>query len=217
MILAAILAALLAPSSVAQPTACEPDAALSYICGMGRPEDIIQIPGTNWLIASGYADGSGLKLVDVGRRSARKWQPTEKESAGSSSFGDCAHPPDGRIFNAHGMSLRKIASHRYRLYVVNHGGRESIEIFEFSVDSRRVVPPLEWRGCLILPSGLAGNAVASFADGTVLTTVLTRPGTSIADFMRGRATGGVYQWRPGEKSFAVLQGTELPANNGLET
>jgi len=217
MISLAILFALLSASDAAQPQACGPDDELSYICGMEKPEDIIRIPGTRWLIASGFAPGSGLKLVDTRQRSARSWYPPKPRASSPRTFAECAEAPSAALFNAHGMSLRKIGSNRYRLYVVNHGGRESIELFEFSVDSSAAPPVLEWQDCLPLPAGLAGNAVASFADGTVLTTVLTRPGTSIADFMRGKATGGVYQWRPGGTSFTLLPGTELPGNNGLET
>jgi hypothetical protein len=47
--------------------------------------------------------------------------------------------------------------------------------------------------------------------------VLTHPGTSITDFVLGKITGGVYEWRPGSASFKLLKGTELPGNNGLET
>jgi hypothetical protein len=68
-----------------------------------------------------------------------------------------------------------------------------------------------------MPEGQIGNSVASFADGTILATVLTRPGTSIADFMLGRPTGAVWRWQPGQAAFMPLPGTELPGNNGLET
>jgi hypothetical protein len=47
--------------------------------------------------------------------------------------------------------------------------------------------------------------------------VLTHPGTSITDFVRGGVTGGVYEWRPGGQAFKLLPGTELPGNNGIET
>jgi hypothetical protein len=217
MIALALLSALLSASDAAPPQTCKPDKELSYICGMERPEDIIQIPGTNWLIASGYAAGSGLKLVDTGRRIARSWYPPSRRADFAPTYPDCSEAPSASVFNAHGISLRRIAPRRYRLYVVNHGGRESIEVFEFSVGTAAAVPTLEWHGCLPLPAGLVGNAVASFGDGPVLTTVLTRPGTTIANFMHGRPTGGVYQWRPGDKSFGLLPGTELPGNNGLET
>lgn len=77
-------------------------------------------------------------------------------------------------------------------------------------------PQLIWRGCLPMPPGQVANSVAAFADGTVLTTVLTRPGTTIADFVQGRTTGAVWQWQPGDSAFARLPGTEFPGNNGLE-
>jgi hypothetical protein len=94
---------------------------------------------------------------------------------------------------------------------VNHGGRESIEIFD--IETGRGPPHLTWRGCLPMPHGLVGNSVATWSDGTVL----TRPGTGIADFVHGRRTGGVYEWRPGGAGFRLIPGTELPGNNGLET
>lgn len=68
-----------------------------------------------------------------------------------------------------------------------------------------------------MPEGHAANSVASYGDGTVLATVLTRPGTTITDFVLGRATGAVFERRPDEAAFRLLPGTELPGNNGLET
>ncbi|HSD68968.1 MAG TPA: hypothetical protein VLB07_05410, partial [Woeseiaceae bacterium] len=58
---------------------------------------------------------------------------------------------------------------------------------------------------------------ASYADGTLLITVLVHPGNTFADFVEGRNTGGVYQWRPGSSGFELIPGTELPGNNGIET
>lgn len=111
--------------------------------------------------------------------------------------------------------MRTFATAKHRLYVVNHGGRESIEVFE--VDSRQDMPELSWIGCVPMPDGIAANSVASYSDGTLLASVLTHPGTTITDFVRGGVTGGVYEWRPGTESFALLEGTQLPGNNGLET
>lgn len=68
-----------------------------------------------------------------------------------------------------------------------------------------------------MPPGLAANSVATFSDGTILATVLTHPGRTITDFWRGEITGAVYSWTPGDASFRLLRGTELPGNNGIET
>ncbi len=114
------------------------------------------------------------------------------------------------------MSLRRIDDHSSLLYVSNHGGREAIEAFRIEHRSASE-PGLQWIGCVPLPAGMAANSVAGFADGSILITVLTRPGTQIADFVEGRITGLVYEWTPGTAAFKQVQGAELPGNNGLET
>jgi hypothetical protein len=131
----------------------------------------------------------------------------------------CPRALDPALFNARGLSLRetgggKIGERTWRLLVVNHRGRESIEVFDVAAKGD-AASRLTWRGCM--PMGQVGNAVTTFVDGTVLVTVLTRPGTAIADFVAGRVTGGVWQWAPGDDRFRLLSGTELPGNNGLET
>lgn len=217
MSIAAALALIEGALSPAPPlSSCASDAQLDYICGPQKPEDVLAIPGTPWLIASGFAPGAGLKLVDTRTRRATPWftgareqiTPDRKEASA------CPGPVSPELFNARGLSLRAIGRDRWQLLVVNHGGRESIERFEVTLKGGQ--PRLTWRGCLLMPTGQVGNSVASFADGTILVTVLTRPGTAIADFVNGKVTGGVWQHRPGENGFTLLPGTELPGNNGIE-
>ncbi len=196
---------------------CPPVNGLEFICGIQKPEDLRHISDTRWLIASGFADGSGLKLLDTRSRSWRRWYAGTPEQirADSIRYGSCPGAPSAESFNAHGLSLRTAAAGRYQLFVVNHGGRESIEVFD--IDARGGEPSLTWTGCVLLPYGLAGNAIAATPDGTLLTTVLARPGHTYADFVNRKPTGGVYQWRPGSSGFRLLPGTELPGNNGIET
>ena len=196
--------------------ACEPDAELDFICGLEKPEDLARIPESRWLVASGFAPGAGLKLIDTSRRNARVWYTGATPSdVQLDRFPDCREPPNAAIFNTQGISLRAGAKGRHILYVTNHGGRESIELF--TIDTRTEVPTLTWNGCVLMPNGTAANSVASYSDGTILATVLTHPGTTITDFVRGGATGGVYEWTPQSKSWRLLPGTQLPGNNGLET
>jgi hypothetical protein len=196
---------------------CTPSGELHFVCGAEHPEDLAHIPGTPWLIASGFSDGAGLKLVDTRTDTLRRWYmgSVEQIRPDVAAFPDCTSAPDARLFNAHGISLRPRGEAVYTLYVVNHGGRESVEVF--SVDADQPEPGLTWKGCVRLPAGMSANSVAAFRDGTILATVLTRPGTTITDFVKGRTTGGVFEWRPGTKGFQLIRGTELPGNNGLET
>jgi hypothetical protein len=215
--LAAALLALMAVSSArAAQAECAPSDGLAFICGAEKPEDLAHITGTPWLIASGFSKGAGLKLVDTRTRTLRRWyEGTPAQVRPDRRYRHCPGPPDAAIFTPRGISLRQVGDRRFRLYVVNHGGREAIEIF--AIDARGAEPQLAWIGCLPMPEGYVANAVASYSDGTVLATVLTRPGTTITDFVRGAITGGVYEWKPGADAFHLLPGTELPGNNGLET
>lgn len=210
------LACVAAPARAQDSAVCPPDAELDYVCGPEKPEDVLTIPGTDWLVASGFMPGAGLKLVDGKARSFRRWYSAAPAQLAwdRARFPQCPGPLDPALFNARGLSLRQVAPQRWQLLAVNHGGREAIEAFDVHTDKGE--PRLIWRGCQPLPAGQVGNAVAAFADGTILTTVLTRPGTTIGDFMLGKITGGVWQWRPGDGAFTLLPGTELPGNNGLE-
>jgi sugar lactone lactonase YvrE len=61
------------------------------------------------------------------------------------------------------------------------------------------------------------NSVAAFRDGTLVATVLITPDKTFADAFAQRITGVVMQWTPGAPAFTALPGTELSANNGIET
>lgn len=199
-------------------TTCAPTAQFAFVCGAMKPEDLAVLPDTRWIVASGFAPGAGLKIIDSRARQARFWfTGAADQIAPDPRYPDCAAPPDPRLFTARGISLRVVAPGEGRLLVVNHGGREAIEVFAVDFRQADATPRLTWQGCLAMPEGHVANSVASYSDGTVIATVLTRPGTSITDFVLGRNTGGVYERAPGEPAFRLLPGTELPGNNGLET
>lgn len=200
------------------PVACGSEDGLSYVCEAEKPEDLAAIPSTDWLVASGFAPGSGLKLVDAKSRTLTRWfvGAADQIAPQRDRFPDCAAPPAPDVFNARGISLRAKGRGEAELYVVNHGGRESIEVFTVRWQ-KSDAPNLIWRGCLLMPAAHVGNAVATYSDGTVLVTVLTRPGTTITDFVRGQKTGLVLERPVGARQFVPIPGTELQGNNGLES
>lgn len=186
---------------------------LHFICGVVDPEDLARIPGTRWIIASGYDPGggliagSGLKLVDA---DAKSFTTFYAGAAGPDNrYPQCGPPPPADLVT-HGLYLRAAANGKYTLYAVVHRPRESVEIF--SIDVQAGVPRSTWAGCLLLPQGLKGNAVAAFADGTVLVTVLNLRGAAAPS----GPVGAVLRWKPGDRGFSVLPGTELPQDNGIE-
>ncbi len=129
----------------------------------------------------------------------------------------CPGPLDAAQALLHGLSLRPAGAGRYTVYATNHGGRESIEVFEIDMRARSAVPPVTWVGCVPLPDKLAANSVAAFTDGTLVATVLILPGMTFEDAFAGRNTGVVLMWTPGTPGFRRLAGTEMSANNGIET
>jgi len=201
----------------AQSASCAPAGGLTFICGVPNPEDLVLVPNTRWLIASGMAPGSGLHLVDTRAKTARNLYAAgaAKTRADRTKFASCPGPLDPAKAVLHGLSLRPAQNGLYTVYATNHGGRQSIEVFE--LDTRAAAPSATWVGCVLMPNGLEANSVAAFTDGTLLATVLIMPGKSFADAFAGRITGAVYMWTPGSASFKALPGTELSANNGIET
>jgi hypothetical protein len=222
ILLVAGLALLPARSLVAQtPPNCAPAAGLSFVCGLQNPEDVVLVPGTRWLLASGMSPGAGLNIVDTETKRVRKlYAPgTTFGRPDRNRFASCPGPLDSKQAVLHGLALRPAADGRYTVYATNHGGRESIEVFELTLGTvgTATIPTAAWIGCVPLPPRLAANSVAAFSDGTLVATVLMMPGKTFEDAFAGRLTGIVLQWTPGAPTFVQLKGTELVANNGIET
>jgi hypothetical protein len=190
---------------------CEPSGDVGYVCGVKNPEDLVLVPGTPWIVSSGMAEGAGFYLVDSNTGNVDVLPFSAQHDP---AFAGCATPPTPQSLNTHGLNIRATGPGRAKLYVVGHGAREAIEVFD--VDATAAQPALTWRGCVPMPEGLAANSVASFADGSLVATVLFMPGKTFADSVARRPTGAVLEWSPGGPGFTLVEGTELPANNGIE-
>ena len=55
-VLLAVGLAMSAPA--AAQASCDPAGGLTFICGLTNAEDLVALPGTPWIIASGMADAS---------------------------------------------------------------------------------------------------------------------------------------------------------------
>jgi hypothetical protein len=196
----------------AQQQGCEPSGDVGYVCGVTNPEDLVLVPGTPWIVSSGMAEGAGFYLVDSNTGNVDLLPFAAQHDA---SFALCTTPPTPQSLNTHGLNIRASGPGRAKLYVVGHGAREAIEVFDIDATGPPR-PTLTWRGCVPMPEGLAANSVASFADGSLVATVLFMPGKTFADSVARRPTGAVFEWSPGDAGFTLVEGTELPANNGIE-
>lgn len=202
----------------AQTPSCSPAGGLNFICGYQNVEDLVPVPATRGLLGSGMAPGSGLHAIDTQAKTIKKiWAPGIAASGAGGTgtrfaSSNCPGLLDPKLAVLHGLAIRPLPGRGHLVYATNHGGRESIEMFEIDPAG----PSATWIGCVLLPPRLAANSVAAFSDGTLLATVLIRPGMTFQDAFAGKPTGIVLQWTPGTPGFVELKGTELVANNGIE-
>ncbi len=195
---------------------CADSGEYSFICGPVSAEDLVLIPNTKWIVASGFGGAASLYLIDSKRKSWSSIFPADelRSRQNMTVYGACPGSPDPNNFVAHGLSIRPGADGHSTLYVVGHGEREAIEVF--AVDAASDVPVLTWTGCIMTPDGLQPNSVASLADGTLLATIPLYAGVPINDAFQGKTTGAVYKWSPGDAGFKKVEGTEIPYANGIE-
>ena len=204
------------PEARASGGACDVSGEAGFVCGLKNPEDLVHVAGTKWLISSGMAPGAGLYLVDTEQRIWMSLYPGEelRSRPDADTYGACIEPPDPASFVSHGLNLRPGANGHSALYVVGHGGREAVEVFD--VDVSGSTPVLTWTGCVLTPDGMEANSVASFRDGSLVVTIPLEHGRSVGDALAGENTGAVYAWSPGDDEMRVMKGTELPYANGIE-
>jgi sugar lactone lactonase YvrE len=128
------------------------------------------------------------------------------------SWGDPACPgPIGDALVSHGSSLAKRGDGKWALYIVNHGGRQSIEMFELKKVKGSWA--MAWHGCEVGTHDY--NDVAILPDGGFAGTFPTglSNGGSGGPF-NGTVTGYVARWTPG-KGEAELEGTRMRYPNGV--
>src|ERR1700735_1985987 len=114
--------------------ACGMHGDIEVLCGTRSPEDLELTPDGKYLIATQFVNlgrtgtaGFGMALYDLAKKTFSKMAVTD---APDKTWGDAACPgPIGDALVSHGESLAKRKNGAWALYVVNHGGRQSIEMF----------------------------------------------------------------------------------------
>jgi hypothetical protein len=188
---------------------------IEILCGTNSPEDLELTPDGKYLIATQFvnqgrgAPGGGMALFDLVKKTYSKMVTTAEPDK---SWGDPACPgPIGDALVSHGSSLAKRKGGVWALYVVNHGGRQSIEMFELRQASSTWT--LVWRGCEVAVHEY--NDVAILPDGGFVGTYPSGlSGGNTGAAASGGATGYVARWTPGKGESEVM-GTRLRGPNGV--
>ncbi|HJQ84191.1 MAG TPA: hypothetical protein VKA21_08950 [Candidatus Binatia bacterium] len=219
---AAVLAVLLlaACSRVEPIRGCEARGPARPVCGFQNPEDLVPLPDGQRLLVSefGAMDGTRPGRLSVLELATDARTVVYEGGAGTPTpgWGDASCPgPPSPAFSPHGIDLARRADGRLALLVVNHGGREAIELFEVVSDG---TVSATWRGCAVPPPEAFLNDVASLPDGGFVTThMYDRSGGYLGLGVRllfGRNTGYVLEWQPG-RGFARVPGTDDRFPNGI--
>ena len=201
---------------------CAPVGNARPVCGFQNPEDLAQLPESKQLVISqmgemdGSEPGSLVFFAPASDAITPAFAGAEGGGAPNPGWGDSACPgaPDAK-FSPHGIALARRPDGALQLLVVNHGGRESIELFEVT-DAEP--PALTWRGCVVAPERAFLNDVAALPDGGFVTThMFPRDGGffTMVKGLLGLSTGWVYEWQPGA-GFTQVPGSEGPMPNGIE-
>src|SRR4030095_9878951 len=96
------------PTGTAQSAECTPSGGLTFICGVQNPEDLVLVPNTRWMLASGMGPGSGLHLVDTRAEKVTTVDGvgTATARADKTKYTNCPGPLDPKLAVLHGLSLR---------------------------------------------------------------------------------------------------------------
>jgi hypothetical protein len=215
MFLAALLlCSAVLPVGTMQSAGCDPAGNVKFICGVISPEDLVAVPRADWVIASGYT-GGGVHLINSRDYATTQVFPTTnpRERFDKKTYASCPGPIDAaekEKFSAHGLAVAQGADRVHTVYLVHHGFRESIEIFE--IDTRPKTPTFTWIGCVVAPQTVGLNSVSPLPEGRFAATNPNRRGVPPPS---PDNTGEVWEWNA-KDGWKIIPGSESQGPNGLE-
>jgi WD40 repeat protein len=200
---------------------CDPVGNVRFVCNQAGPEDLALVPGGEWVLSSGMVANGAIRLIRVRDKTTTVLFPTDSSNVrpDTRTYNSCPGPLDPaekETFRAHGLYLRAGQNSVHTLYVVHHGNRESIEVFE--VDARAKAPTLTWIGCAIAPDPIGLNSVVGLPDGGFMTSNFSPRGSDAAArarMMAGENNGEVWEWHTAT-GWKIVPGSESAGANGLE-
>ena len=210
--------ALAQPPPQGPPPPCVDAPDVTFVCGQQGPEDLVVVPGGAWVVTGVFGGSGGINLIRASDRTTTKAYPaaSAKNTLDAKTYNACPGPPDVSKFTTHGLSLLPGRNNVHRLFVVGHGGREAIEVFE--LDARPATPTLTWIGCAVAMDPIGLNSVRGLADGGfIASNFLARGGTPEAmQRMRdGERNGELWEWHTAS-GWEKVPGSAAAGANGLE-
>ncbi len=214
--------------------ACQAKGVIQVVCDVKNPEDMVLLPSGKNILVSQFdnvenAAPGGLGLYQIDKKQFSQLFPlsgigTEPQLADDRRWGDKECLPPTKQFSPHGIGFVKRTDGESMLAVVNHGGRESIELFRVAETEKTAIPEitntqpnkaamenqvqLEWRGCFHLDKDIYPNDVVALKDGGVIYTHMGVPPEY--------KNGSVYEWHQAQKDPIMLPETTGVLLNGIQ-
>lgn len=210
---------------------CGPMNGMTPICAVKGSEDLEVLPdGKRILVSQSHMelDPAGamawlpgsIAVIDPATPKTHVLYPRQRSRPARADWGDANCPGEiGAALSPHGMHLSRRKDGGWQLLVVNHGGRESVEIFQVVGRGRALA--LHWRGCAIPPANsIINDAAALPGGGLVVSNMAYNDGphtmmTTMEKAEGGENTGNILRWLPGA-GFDIVPGSESPAPNGVQ-
>jgi len=208
-------------ASAQAPADCAASGGVQFVCGQQGPEDLVVLPGAQWVVASSFGGSGGIYLIRVSDKTSTLAYPgaAGRDRLDSKTYASCPGPPDAAAkakFLTHGLSIQPGSNSVHRLYVVTHGARESVEVFE--VDARSATPSLTWIGCAVAPNPVGLNSVRGLPDGGFIATNFLARGiepSAREKMMAGEKNGELWEWHTAT-GWNKISDSEAAGANGIE-
>ena len=214
------ITAAVAAQQAPPPPPCTAAGDVQFVCGQQAPEDLVVVPGSQWVVAGAYAGTGGVNLIRVSDRTSIRAYPATAaaETFDAKTYKNCPGPPDAATkakYQTHGLSLREGRNGVHTLYVVLHGGRESVEVF--TLDTRPQTPTLTWIGCAVAPDPIGLNSVRWLDDGGFIATNFLPRGNpgGMAALQKAERNGELWEWHTAS-GWQKVPGSETSGANGIE-
>ena len=211
-------AGIVAQQAPPTPPPCVAAGNVQFICDQRAPEDLVVVPGGRWVVAGAFSGAGGINLIRVSDRTSIRAYPAAgvAETLDAKTYKSCPGVPDAATkakFQTHGLSLREGRNGVHTLYVVLHGGRESVEVF--TLDARPQTPTLTWIGCAVAPEPIGLNSVRWLDDGGFIATNFNPRGANFAAMQKGEKNGELWEWHTAS-GWQKVPGSESSGANGIE-
>ena len=199
---------------------CKSDDAISVICGVSNPEDIVVTPDNKYLLISEFG---GIRPYDSTKsggfallRLSDNKIITPKISFGKNIWGEDSCKQN-EIFGPHGIDLVQREDGSYQLGVINHYPGETIEMFELVQKSEQDTWSFVWRGCIEVPEKYYLNDVALKKDGTFYVSHMYSRDITMTKWLitalLKKDSGVILEWN--KDSFIEIPNSEGSGPNGI--